>query len=80
MKKTEMPDPSQAFSGRDEKMPVSEKHFVNGNQMTEPFPQGLEKAMFALGCFWGQKENSGNLTVFIRPLIQYIHVSISSSE
>jgi peptide-methionine (S)-S-oxide reductase len=34
-------------------MPVPETHFVNGNTIVGPFPQGLETAMFGLGCFWG---------------------------
>jgi peptide-methionine (S)-S-oxide reductase len=34
-------------------MPVPEKHFVNGNRLQEPFPDGMEKALFGLGCFWG---------------------------
>ena len=53
MKKIEMPDPDQALPGRQEKMPVPDAHFVNGHHLDEPFPDGLEKAMFALGCFWG---------------------------
>jgi len=53
MKKTEMIDPAQALPGRPEKMAVPETHFVNGHSLSDPFPDGLEKAMFALGCFWG---------------------------
>ena len=34
-------------------MPASDTHFVNGNRLTAPFPQGLEKALFGMGCFWG---------------------------
>jgi peptide-methionine (S)-S-oxide reductase len=34
-------------------MPVPEKHFVNGNPLQAPFPDGLEQALFGLGCFWG---------------------------
>jgi peptide-methionine (S)-S-oxide reductase len=34
-------------------MPVPERHFVNGNRLTPPFPDGLELAVFAMGCFWG---------------------------
>lgn len=52
-KKSSMPTPEQALPGRSEKMPVPEKHFVNGHPLTPPFPAGLEVAMFGLGCFWG---------------------------
>ncbi len=34
-------------------MVVPDFHFVNGNPLQEPFPDGLEKAMFGMGCFWG---------------------------
>jgi peptide-methionine (S)-S-oxide reductase len=45
--------PAQALPGRAERMPVPEKHHVNGNPLTPPFPAGMELAMFAMGCFWG---------------------------
>ncbi len=48
-----LPSPSEALPGRDERMPVPEKHFVNGNPLQAPFPDGLEQALFGLGCFWG---------------------------
>ena len=51
--KTTMPEPHEALPGRDEKMPVPARHFVTGNPMQPPFAEGLETAMFGLGCFWG---------------------------
>jgi len=52
-KKTAMPSPEKALPGRDNKMPVPDKHYVNGNPLTPPFPEGMETAMFGMGCFWG---------------------------
>ena len=48
-----LPGTLQALPGRTEKMPVPAAHFVNGNSLQEPFPQGLERAVFGMGCFWG---------------------------
>ena len=43
-----------ALAGRtDQTMPVPEKHFVNGNPLVGPWPEGFETAVFGLGCFWG---------------------------
>ena len=52
-KTNRMPSPEQALPGRSEKMPVPERHFVNGHPLAPPFPEGMELAMFGLGCFWG---------------------------
>ncbi len=51
--KSALPEPSGALLGRDTRMVVPDFHFVNGNPLQEPFPDGLEKAMFGMGCFWG---------------------------
>jgi peptide-methionine (S)-S-oxide reductase len=56
MKKPKMPAPHEALPGRAEKMPVPEKHFVNGRPLTPPFPAGMEQAQFGLGCFWGAEK------------------------
>jgi len=48
-----LPSATDALPGRAEQMPVPERHFVNGNRLTPPFPAGLQEAMFGLGCFWG---------------------------
>jgi len=34
-------------------MPIPDAHFVNGNPIKEPFAEGLEQAVFGMGCFWG---------------------------
>ena len=52
-KKLHMPSPEQALPGRAEAMPVPEAHFVNGNPLQPPFPDGYARAVFGLGCFWG---------------------------
>ncbi len=51
--KTRMPTNDSALPGREERMPVPEAHFVNGAPLQAPFPDGLERAVFGLGCFWG---------------------------
>ncbi|MGF1497530.1 MAG: peptide-methionine (S)-S-oxide reductase MsrA [Elainellaceae cyanobacterium] len=52
-KKATMPKPEEALPGRDKPMPVPEKHYVKGTPLQPPFPEGMEQAMFGLGCFWG---------------------------
>jgi peptide-methionine (S)-S-oxide reductase len=51
--KNTMPDASDALPGRAAAMPVSGRHVVNGTSIVAPFPAGLERALFGLGCFWG---------------------------
>ena len=46
--------PSQStLPGRSTRMQVPERHFVNGQRLEAPFPEGLQLAQFGLGCFWG---------------------------
>lgn len=52
-KKAVMPDPADVLPGRAVAMKVPERHYVNGNRIVPPFPEGVEQAMFGLGCFWG---------------------------
>ncbi|MGH9309523.1 MAG: peptide-methionine (S)-S-oxide reductase MsrA [Vicinamibacterales bacterium] len=48
-----MPSKESALPGRAEKMAVPDAHFVSGARLQEPFPEGLQRALFGLGCFWG---------------------------
>ncbi|MEZ0231054.1 MAG: peptide-methionine (S)-S-oxide reductase MsrA [Planctomycetota bacterium] len=52
-KKTTLPSPDKALAGRADRMKVPAKHFVNGAALEPPFPEGSERAMFGMGCFWG---------------------------
>jgi peptide-methionine (S)-S-oxide reductase len=52
-KKLELPGPDAALPGRPERMPVPDRHFVNGHPLEPPFPVGTEQAIVAMGCFWG---------------------------
>jgi len=54
MKKLKTLLPAQStIPGRDAAMDVPERHFVNGHPLKPPFPAGLERAVFGMGCFWG---------------------------
>ena len=55
-KKVLMPTSEEALAGRDQVMAVPKSHYVNGNLMSPPFPDGLQLAMFGLGCFWGAEK------------------------
>lgn len=52
-KKATIPSPTDTLPGRSEKMPVPKQHYVNGNPLQPPFPEGMQTAIFGLGCFWG---------------------------
>ena len=51
--KLQLPTAEQALPGRDIGMEVPDRHYVNGNPMRGPFPEGLRQALFGMGCFWG---------------------------
>jgi peptide-methionine (S)-S-oxide reductase len=52
---------SGTLPGRDEAMRVPQKHFINGNPLAAPFPEGMEQAVFGLGCFWGAEKLFWNI-------------------
>ena len=51
-----IPSKAEALPGRTERMPVPAAHHVNGARLEEPFPAGLQKALFGMGCFWGAEK------------------------
>jgi len=52
-KKSEIPTPESALEGRSEAILTDELHFIIGNPIRGPFPDGFEVAVFGMGCFWG---------------------------
>lgn len=52
-KKLTIPTATDALPGRAEAMRVPAKHYVNGNPLKPPFPEGMETLVVGMGCFWG---------------------------
>lgn len=52
-RKLRVPTAGEALPGRIARMPVPERHAVLGTPLAPPYPGGLERAVFGLGCFWG---------------------------
>ena len=56
-----MPSKTEALPGRADAMPVPDAHFVNHHRLAAPFPDGLERAVFGMGCFWGAEKKFWSL-------------------
>jgi peptide-methionine (S)-S-oxide reductase len=51
--KTQLITPDQALPGRDTPIHVPDRHYVLGTPLEPPFPEGMQSAVFGMGCFWG---------------------------
>ena len=60
-KKLELPDAQSALAGRAEPIATARSHFINGNPLKGPYPDGFETAYFALGCYWGAERKFWSL-------------------
>jgi peptide-methionine (S)-S-oxide reductase len=52
-KRLDLPKAAEALPGRAAPIPTAERHFINGRPLQPPYPEGMEKALVGLGCFWG---------------------------
>ncbi|HEX3760210.1 MAG TPA: peptide-methionine (S)-S-oxide reductase MsrA [Kofleriaceae bacterium] len=51
--KLRMPKPDEALPGRPTAIRIGDTHFINGHRIVPPFPDGMQRAIFGMGCFWG---------------------------
>ena len=70
-KKAQMPAREQALPGRSEPMRITAGHHVLGAKLTPPFPDGAERAVFGLGCFWGGEKPFWGLPGVITTAVGY---------
>jgi len=71
-KSLHIPPAAEALPGRAEPMPVPPRHYVNGHSLEAPFPDGLQTATFALGCFWGAERKFWQLPGVYSTAVGYI--------
>jgi peptide-methionine (S)-S-oxide reductase len=70
-KKLDLPTSEEALPGRAEVMPVPAQHYVNGNPLKPPFPEGMEMAVFGMGCFWGAERKFWELNGVFSTAVGY---------
>lgn len=70
-KSLELPTAAQALPGRATPMPVTDRHFVNGQPIKGPFAAGLQQAVFGLGCFWGAERRFWQLDGVVSTAVGY---------
>jgi peptide-methionine (S)-S-oxide reductase len=70
-RKSRRVDPAEALPGRQQPMPVAERHAVLGSSLAPPYPEGTEVAEFAMGCFWGAEKTFWQLPGVVSTSVGY---------
>src|SRR6476469_6243865 len=71
-KSPRIPSRAESLPGRDARMPVPAAHFVNQHPIEGPFPEGLVRAMFGMGCFWGAERKFWQLPGVYSTAVGYV--------
>ena len=69
--RTEMPSATDALPGRSTPIPTARTHFLNQRPLKGPYPEGLDTAMFGLGCFWGAERKFWELDGVLSTAVGY---------
>lgn len=73
-KKTlDLPTADTALPGRAQAIPTARTHFVNGHALKGPYPEGMETAVFAMGCFWGVERKFWQVPGVYVTAVGYVH-------
>ena len=70
-KKSEMVSPDTALAGRAQPLATAETHFISGRPLNAEIPEGMEAAMFGMGCFWGVERMFWNLDGVYLTMVGY---------
>ena len=70
-KSLDLPTPAQALPGRSTPMPLTDRHFVNGQPLKGPFAGNLQQAVFGLGCFWGAERRFWQMDGVVSTAVGY---------
>ncbi|MFL5774735.1 MAG: peptide-methionine (S)-S-oxide reductase MsrA [Chloroflexota bacterium] len=67
-----MPTPADALPGRSQPIEVPARHYVNGQTLTGPWPDGTKTAIFAFGCFWGAEKEFWETPGVVSTAVGYV--------
>ena len=72
-KTLDLPTEADALPGRAHPIPTAERHFISGRPLKGPYPEGLETAIFAMGCFWGEEKKFWSLPGVYLTAVGYVN-------
>jgi peptide-methionine (S)-S-oxide reductase len=72
-KSLELPTQETALPGRAHPIPTAQTHFINGHPLKGPYPEGMETAVFAMGCFWGEEKKFWSLPGVYLTAVGYVN-------
>ncbi|WP_257387285.1 peptide-methionine (S)-S-oxide reductase MsrA [Tahibacter caeni] len=68
--KQRMVDPAAALPGRDQPLPLHDRHYVSGQPLRGEFP-GAQRVLFGMGCFWGAERKFWSIPGVLTTAVGY---------